>query len=473
MPVRRHHLLILLGLLLLATSLRLFHLGEWSFAHDEVPTFGEVDSLFRDTEPDPASQTYRLPRIIPLSYSLLHLGYELFGRDEFGSRVLVALMGALSVGLAYLLLLPMRGGATALAVALLITLWPEHLFQSQQNRFYISAMLLCSLSLLGGAWAVQRRSTWALALACLAGVVAVLAHTLSGLSALVLLGAGVGVAAFADRASLPRYAFVVAGITLLALLGEAIYLFPLLHGWNAGHSWGYSPAHGVMSGVIQLGWPVAVLAAVGVGLLAMERAAQNWYWVALTVGWTAFLAVAPLAVTYHPSYSFPIALGVLVSAGVAVGRVYELLREARGRTAAVLWLALACLMNLPSIVSHYVDGSRPDYRTAARFVADHAKSGDRVTARSAALFTHYAPEHAAQPLGSSTVASLQKQTLAGGRLWIVVQNWRGGLPEEERAWLDRHCTHELRVRRTRFDYPENSVDVYLWQGKPAIAREDD
>lgn len=58
-----------------------------------------------------ASQLYRLPRMIPVSYSLLWIGYELFGRDEFGSRVMPALLGTLQVPLVYVFLRPLAGRA--------------------------------------------------------------------------------------------------------------------------------------------------------------------------------------------------------------------------------------------------------------------------------------------------------------------------------------------------------------------------
>ena len=325
------------------------------------------------------------------------------------------------------------------------------------------AMTLCALCLLGGAWAVQRRSAALLAAACAAGVAAVLTHTLSGLAVLGLLAAGSVAAAIAGRTPLSRGTVLTFAATGLVLAGIAVYLVPLMHGWNAGQAWGYSPAHSAMAAAVSLGWPVAVLAAVGAVLFLAERNAQNWYWLTAALGWGVFTVSAPLVVTYHPAYAFPIALGALVLAGTAVGRVYELL-AARNGTVAVAWLLFACLLNLPSVVSHYADGSRPDYRTAARFVADRIEPGDRITARSASLFTHYAPACTAEPLGVATIDSLRKQTARPGRLWIVIQSARGGLPDDVRAWLGKYCSHEMQVCRNRFDYPENRVDVFLWPG---------
>ena len=48
---------------------------------------------------------------------------------------------------------------------------------------------------------------------------------------------------------------------------------------------------------------------------------------------------------------------------------------------------------------------------------------------------------------------------------MIVPYGRGGMSEPLQAWLGRNCTHELRVRKTRFDYLDFCVDVYLYPGK--------
>src|SRR3954451_8008525 len=92
-----------LGLLLLAGGLRFYRLGEWSLAGDETATFEEVDSLFQRLPAASNGQIDNLPRLIPLAHATLDLGYQAFGRSEWGCRVLPALLGTLNVGLFYLL----------------------------------------------------------------------------------------------------------------------------------------------------------------------------------------------------------------------------------------------------------------------------------------------------------------------------------------------------------------------------------
>jgi hypothetical protein len=464
-------LLICVGLAMLAGALRFHRLGDWPFWRDEMETSLEVRSLLEPT-PLPESQNYRLPRLIPLSYGLLTAGQRVFGADEFGSRVLPALMGVLQVLLVFVLLDRAAGRSTALATALLLAFWPEHLNRSQENRFYTIAAVLASLSILAGAIAVRRRSLgWAFTAAA-AAMVGVLAHTL-----LVLLLGGLFVgwlaaARVARDRRVGRLAWVVpvAGLLLVPLF--VFYLLPLGRGWNDSEMFGYSVRQSVLSTVCLLGWPVVLLA--GLGLLTfLRRREVDAYWLSWASVSAALVVVLPLAVVYHPEYGFLFSLGLLVPAGRGVAVIYERLRE-HNRLAGWAWLGAACLLNLPSLASHYIDGSRLDFRVTARYVASHARQGDRVSSFSPRVFRHYAP----QGLEVKGLVPFHEQgaveRLTGGaeRLWIVVFSQRGGKEKELEDWLGRHCSLHFVHRPRRFDYYENTTEVYLFYppDRPALAR---
>src|SRR6516225_6156858 len=92
-PTSSRSRLLVVGALvvMLAGFLRFHRLGDWPFAGDEILTFPEVDSLFEGPSVSTIEQKDRLPRLIPLGYLVQYLDYQLFGRDEYGSRVLIAL----------------------------------------------------------------------------------------------------------------------------------------------------------------------------------------------------------------------------------------------------------------------------------------------------------------------------------------------------------------------------------------------
>ncbi len=470
----RTTLLVTIGLALAAGGLRFYRLGDWSFAGEELTTLAETDSFFGKTEDKPSSQIYRLPRLIPVSYTILQGGYELFGRDEFGCRVLPALLGTLAVVLVFLGLDGLLGRPTALAVAVLVCLWPEHLFHSQQNRFYIPASLIAWASVLLGAWSVKRKSVCLAALAGLAAAVAVLAHTLlaalfPGLLATTL------AAAWAERQPIPwRRLVAISVLGIAILLFGAFYLIHLGLGWNADADWGYSVLHSLQAAVNRAGYPVVLLAVLG-GVDALRRRdGQGVVWVIWGGVWAGTALVLPILIYYAPMYTFPLTLGVFVMAGYGVGRVYERLRE-RDFALAWAWGLAMCALGLPGVISHFADGSRYDFRAASRHIASHWQPGDRVLVGAARNFRHYLPASIpATPL-QATVKGLRDalQANPNKRAWLAVRTNRAGQPEALWRSLRRDCVLQTVIRQHRLDYFEYGLEIYLYDPageRPLAAR---
>jgi hypothetical protein len=261
---------------------------------------------------------------------------------------------------------------------------------------------------------------------------------------------------------------VVAG-TAGALVFIACYVLPLLSGWNSGSTWGYGVAHSMAASVSQLGWPIVLLAGVGAVLSWQSGTERDWYWLSWAGLWAVVTVGLPLVMIYHPAYTFPLALGVLVLAGRAIALVAEALQP-RSALVAASWLLAACAFNLPSVVSHYRDGSCHDFRSAAGFVSVHWQDGDCVAAFSPQLLKYYTPP-GIEPVAvsaSDPVGSLRKFAAQSNRLWIVVPVNRAGNPEALQAWLAKNCSQELRICKMRFDYYENATEVYLYQSKDPV-----
>jgi hypothetical protein len=460
---RTRRFVIASALLLVAAGLRFSHLGAWPLWRDEMETLRDVRSFTGEEAFPTDSQNHRLPRLIPLSYELLAHGQRLFGTDEFGSRVVPAAVGIVQIALVLVLLRGSLGRRTAFAVALLMVFWPEHINRCQENRFYTIAAMLATLSMLASARAVRRRSVGWMIAACVIAAVAVLAHTL-----LALLFGGLFVALLAaswagQDQRLRRLAWLAPAVGLVVAAAFAVWLLPLARGWNEGATFGSTPARSVLTAISLLGWPVAVLAGLGICLMARNPTPSDAYWLA----WTACLGLGvvllPLVVVYHAEYTFLFAFAALVPAGRAVARIAELLR-ARSPAMRTAWLTAACLLSLPGLLSHYVDGSRLDFRTPAEFVAAHWRPGDRVSSFSPHVFQHYAP--AVDDVVSLPDDPAQLGKLAdGGRLWVVVWSQRGGKPADLEAWLTGHCRLCFAHRPHRFDYYDNNTEVYLLHPK--------
>ena len=350
--------------------------------------------------------------------------------------------------------------------ALLLTLWPDHIFQSQQTRFYIIAAFFAGLAMLLGGFVARRRSTFSAITVCCAIFAAILCHTLLA----VLWGtifAGIVAGSYAERRPFPKnvaLVFLVAGI-LFALFG-LFYLRPLASGWNSGENWGYTTLHSLLAAVNSVGWPVFLLAGLGVLLLLRDRSAKTGTG-SHALGWGVASAVLPRLVVYHPGYAFPLASSVFVVAACAIGTIYDCLKT-RGALIGAAWIGVACLSSLPGVLSHYKDGSRHDIRTAAEYVKKHALKDDRVAGDCMAWFAYYADGCPAEICFQCHLKDeLEACERDNKRLWVVFQSCRGGLPDDREHFdpehfLGDHFSHELTVQRTRFDYAEYRVDVFLF-----------
>ncbi|MDR1962207.1 MAG: glycosyltransferase family 39 protein [Planctomycetaceae bacterium] len=485
-------------ILVLGAGLLRFHcLGNWSFGYDELFTtletkilFNEIpvpEEILRNTQGQTISlegtQYYRLPRLLFASYVVHWLDYKLFGDDEFGSRVLMALMGSVGVGLVFLLAEPLFKTPTALLLAILLLLSPEHLLYSQYNRFYCQSFLLISVVLLLGAHVAVRHSVSAAFWLGPAAILMVFSNSFGG----IIWGGLIG-AVLADRLCSKNDAPKTSSVAIFLLLtlwsiflfGIAVFhIVPLTSSWNAAASWGYTPVHAAMSFVNILGWTFFLLGFLGIGLaLARIQTHGNAYWLVCAAASGFAVLLLPLKIVYNPFYGFLFTFPFFVTAALFLGTVYELLSRSEipfARLLAVLWAFCCVLLNLPSVVSYYQDGNRPDNRAAFQYVAEHWQEGDRLTGFLMGTAQYYIPDKSPKiPLSTENTAAklqsiLDQKTNGNGRLWVVLTSSRGGLSNDLRCWLGQHALFKTRFAKKRFDYAENNVEVYLVTKSPPLS----
>ena len=180
--------------------------------------------------------------------------------------------------------------------------------------------------------------------------------------------------------------------------------------------------------------------------------------------WASFVLVAPRLVIYHPGYGFLFEFTLLVLAGGALGRVHEQLFQ-NGPAVALASVVAGCCLNLPATVSYFRDGSRHDYRAAARFVDDHFQPGDRIACGAAGLLKYYTsnkPDVLALPVDDHLrLREITRLASVPGRLWIVVASGRSGLADELREWLGGNCAWETVISKTRLDYYSYEIYIFL------------
>jgi hypothetical protein len=461
--------LLIIGLVsatVVAGGLRFYRIGDWSFESDEIAALIEHDILFYDNvsaDDEESNQQYsRLPKMLPLGYVIQHLDYSLFGRDEAGSRILPAIIGTLTVALTFLLLKPISGCATALATSLLLAFWQTHIYYSQMNRFYAISMMFSYLSLLVGAYELKKSRPWIPPIACVFSVAAAFSHAMAGV-AFFLVCFGLLVECVVGRRRISRvniYIYFGCAVFLASLL--LFYFYPLSKGWNEGIMWGDSPLGAVAAAISRIGWPIVILSAVGAIMAAFGGGSHKWYWIACFLCFWIIVLASPLKLSFFTArYVLPISLAVFVLAGKAIADIYAMLRL-KNNIIAVAWFAAALALSAPSLISHYVDGSRADIRSAIRHIERNWREGDVLFKAEGGkiIFDYYAP--ACTPCYSSTkdpLARLGELIETDKRIWILSGSFTSNAVLD---WLRKNCSTELHVEKRRYDFYRYYIDIYLY-----------
>jgi len=142
--IEKKNRLILIGIILLGTALRLYHINYQSLWVDElfsiIPTNPNlsVTSLIESCKSDQP----------PLFFFYIHYVFKLFGYNELIGRLACATIGLVSIPVIYLLGKECGDKKAGLLAAALTTVNYFHIYYSQELRFYSMAFLLSTLSYL-------------------------------------------------------------------------------------------------------------------------------------------------------------------------------------------------------------------------------------------------------------------------------------------------------------------------------------
>jgi len=196
---------ILALILLLASALRLIHLGHESLWVDEATTILSARVSLHDLLPT----IIRLENMPPLHLVIMNRWVHVFGDSDFSVRFPSAVFGIASVAMMYLLARRMApagdGERFGLIAALLLAISRYHIAYSQQARAYSFLVLLCLICchafvrLTGEG---ERRSGWSMATYVISGAALLWTQPFSAL-ALVAINIAYFVAWIAGAARFP------------------------------------------------------------------------------------------------------------------------------------------------------------------------------------------------------------------------------------------------------------------------------
>ncbi|MFN8179465.1 MAG: glycosyltransferase family 39 protein [bacterium] len=489
----------LLGVMLLALALRLFHLGHQSLWTDEMislelATYARGAEFFRGLMTDIHG---------PFTSLLLH-GWTRLGTSEAWLRLLYAIPGVLAIPLAWKLGAALFDERVGRVTALLMAISPFHVWYSQEVRSYSWAILwdAGALLLFLRAWDGKAgRGAWVgLAVLCALSL-------LTNFSAGFLL-AGLSAAVLAKRPFSWGFAGRWAGVVLFAAAVFSPWFIDWYHRMGAervfvdapspmgvplrgdsGFSWreisylGWAFAFGYSLGpplqALHLDRSLHALApylpAVAIGVAAIVVPLIGGLGVARErgrLGWLAATALVPLGLavllaardvkTFNPRYLiafFPQFLAVLAAGFCRTGRLFRL---SRGVALVLAGIALGQLYFDPAY-------AKEDSRAAARLVLREERPGDSVVVIYAwRPFRYYfsdtaagkAPLHALHKRFLRTDEDLRKHVadVSRGeqRVWLVLSRWWDVAPE---ARIRRAFEEQLSEEK-RWDLPGVKVTLY-------------
>lgn len=369
---RRGRWLLLAVVLLVTTSVYSFGIAIWQWDMDELYSLralGRLDPSITGNAPRDPLQV-RMPRLIPVWYAAQDLLLRIVPSTEWGTRLLSTFCGIATVCAWFVFGLRRRGLLFALALALLLNGSQWFVWTSQQNRYYSTAVLFCSLTIIA-AWSETSGIGMVLLTALLAAL-AVLSHSLT--AAVFAMGLAVAVVAFPWGWTSKR---TLGRIAVACAVAVAIYLLhsrPLTGRWTgteAGVPWGLP----LLSMIAKAGVPTMALSAVGIamGLLtAADRRFVAW-WGGLAVASLVFLVLTPLLM---PIWSIRYGLLLLVPFWITAAYAVEFVaRRLRRPALVVAWFGFVAVLLAPKMLSHFRDGSRYDFREAAHVVAAELRPG--------------------------------------------------------------------------------------------------
>lgn len=455
----------------MAALLRVYRLSSWSLYSDELNTLR--DSVGSVSLEAPKQLLFVLNRYLLGTWSQL---------DELTLRLLPALFGVLGVLAVYWAARRTVTRTAGLLTALLVAVAPWQVYWSQYARYWTLTFFLTALFpiLFYLGWKERRTATLLAAVAV--GVLAVLAHPAAGL---VLAGVGlwlaitVGVELHRQESRLDRR--ILAGLAAAAAVGAllvAVWLWPQLAAWyRLPQAWGHQ------------GWLILAAYAAWMSPIVLLLAAGGlvWLWLddrrllaSLLLATVAVPAVCLVLLSYlvpvSALYLLPTAPAVFLAAGVFLDRLGGVGPE-RGGVSLVQGVCtlVAVAATMPSLVSHYIDGGRPDMRAAAEYLEREAEPEDTIVSDWPRTTRHYLGGRAVLKLdhvrngwrsvtdADGAAGTEERSDLPPAWIVLAVENV-GGFSETDLGpaedWVRSRCRLRLDLHRPRLDFRRHEVEVY-------------
>ncbi|HUK34256.1 MAG TPA: hypothetical protein VLV86_10115 [Vicinamibacterales bacterium] len=379
----RGHRLWLATLLvgILALVLQGYGINSWPMADDEVPSLVEMGLLNVDAQAFsvPANQIGRLPRAVPVFYRFQRFAIDHLPKSEVSYRLPSLVFGVLTSILAFFVAARWRGLWFGAALAIVMNGSQLFVYLAQLDRFYALPVLLMTATLIlmwlpAGVWGY-------VAIAVLTAL-SVLSHNVT----LVIFGLAFGASVLLYLLRrVPLELPMKSGLALgVAGLIYVFYLLPIVRGWNSTGN----PTPVLVSFVAQLGVPILALAVLGGWFALTRRDSAPVLW-ALLIFAAGICTLQLPTIQWNPRYFiffFPVAWVLSAYAMEHIARRIGLSLN------GAAWYASVVVLLAPSMLSHYIDGTRHNYRAAAEILVDEDRARDPILSDDAETISYYLPD---------------------------------------------------------------------------------
>jgi predicted membrane-bound mannosyltransferase len=453
----------ILIVLALAGILRFMYCGEWSLWEDEET------AVYFSQNPDMPFASY-----FPIFFRMLGTVYDVTGVSVTAGRVLVAVIGLLSIALTYFFSRRSFPREAATLAALFLTLSLGHLFWSQSIRYYILLFMFQIVAMYFFYDGFEANKPWELLLSNVFLFLALWTHFSSALLLPVFVG-HLGLT-IVRRESGAGY----------NLRGYLAYLIPfaLVCGWFAVQYVHFrnslsslitqSDATSAPAVLIRLvayfGLPVTLLGTLSPLWIRHDVKPRSLQFLLIA----AFIPVLELVViaalnlaivTWYYAFFALVPFGLLAGQGVL--SLYQRGRRKWGD----LLVAVSVIVSVPLLVGYYstMHGDRPRWKDAARLLHEeahvdpHAKNNPEVFATVPGPVAFYLGVAPGKTMGNSLVRALPAMPPKPSAVaqWFVVE--ASVVPRDFADWLDRHC-----IVRGRFEARTGPKDrtILVYQRRP-------
>lgn len=438
---------ILLALIvLLATVLRMFSLGSYSFWIDEVITLHRARAVLDGG----------LPAVLQNqpSTTMISLALAILPTSEWSARIVPALIGIVSLPLLFFPMRRLYGTTPALIACFVLALSQWHITWSQNARFYTTLMLFYALGLLYFVISFEERKPGFLILAGLFLILAYRERATALLAVPVIFSYLVATQVFfrekKDQITprnvilitvIPVLLFILYDIAGVLVFGRESVFFQFYARFVGVTNDATFGALGLILAIIfRMGIPLVCISTIGaVYLLIFKLNSRSAFLlIATLVPLILLVVLATFSLARERYYVFAGLPFWALLTGIAISKMMSR-PDQYAKIVAVGLVGFLFLdgMSTNMLYYFYQNGNRPDYRAAYEIVASQRSSEAHiVTTHHQQLIVEYYLGEEAENAYDVDIATLDERTEP---VWFVVEPVAGPTPPDLLTWLDANA----------------------------------